>query len=59
MFNIVKRGDFMLANDIACWREVEHLRLEKYGHDYVVVSRSDTEPVKELKAPAARAPTRS
>lgn len=40
MFNIVKRCDFMLADDLPTSEAAERLRLEKYGHDYIVVSRT-------------------
>ncbi len=51
MFNIVRRRDFVLADDLPSMQEAEQL-LEKYGHDYIVVIRADTEPGKEPKAPA-------
>jgi hypothetical protein len=41
MFNIVKHRDFMLADDQATWREAEEVRLQKYGHEYLVVIRAD------------------
>jgi len=41
MFNIVKHRDFMLADNVPTWREAENLRLEKYGHDYLVVIRAE------------------
>ena len=44
MFNIVKHRDFMLADDQPTWREVEELRLQKYGHEYLVVIRADIDP---------------
>jgi hypothetical protein len=53
MFNIVKHRDFMLADNVPTWREAENLRLEKYGHDYLVVIRAEVEPDKEPAAPAA------
>ncbi len=45
--NIVKHRDFMLADDLPTWREAEELRLQKYGHEYVVVIRADIDPDKE------------
>ena len=51
MFNIVKRRDFVLADDLPSIQEAEQL-LEKYGLDYIVVSRVDTEPGQDPKAPA-------
>ena len=43
MFNIVKRRDFMLAEDLPTQQEAEQLCLEKYDRDYVVVRRTDAE----------------
>jgi hypothetical protein len=43
MFNIVKRRDFMLGHDLPTRQEVEKMR-EQYGREYVVVSRTDSEP---------------
>jgi hypothetical protein len=48
-FNIVKHRDFMLADDLPGWRETEELRLQKYGHEYIVVIRAEVEPGKEAK----------
>ena len=53
MFNIVKHRDFMPADDLPTWRETEELRLQNYGHEYIVVIRADSEPGKEQKAPGA------
>ncbi len=39
MFNIVKHRDFMLADDLPTWRETEELRLQNYGHEFIVVIR--------------------
>jgi hypothetical protein len=50
MFNIVKRRDFMLADDLPTWRETEELRQQKYGHEYIVVIRADIDPGKEPPA---------
>lgn len=44
MFNIVKRRDFMLADDMVSWHEAEKLRLEKYDHDHIVIIRADADP---------------
>ena len=52
MFNIVKHRDFMLAHGVPSWQVAERLRLEKYGHEYIVVIRANSEPVKEPKAPS-------
>jgi hypothetical protein len=41
MFNIVKRRDFMLADDLPTWRLAEEMRLRNYGHEYIVVIRAD------------------
>jgi hypothetical protein len=46
MFNIVKRQDFMLGQDVPTWQEAEELRLEKYGRNYIVVIPAGTEPGK-------------
>ena len=48
MFNIVKRRDFMLANDTSTLQEAEELLLTNYGRDYIVVNRADAEPIEEL-----------
>ncbi|HMI14623.1 MAG TPA: hypothetical protein VK567_24160, partial [Bradyrhizobium sp.] len=48
MFNIVKRRDFMLANDTSTLQEAEQLLLTNYGRDYIVVNRADAEPIEEL-----------
>jgi hypothetical protein len=47
MFNIVQRRAFMLPDDLPGWREAEELRLQKYGHEYIVVIRADIDPDKE------------
>ena len=47
MFNIVKRRDFMLAQDVATEQEAEQRLRDQYGRDYIVVSRADAEPSKE------------
>jgi hypothetical protein len=44
MFNIVKRQDFMLADDLPTWRLAEEMRLQKYGPGYIVVVRADIDP---------------
>ncbi len=43
MFNIVKRQNFMLADDVPTWQEAEEVRLQNYGHDYIVIIRADTD----------------
>jgi hypothetical protein len=48
MFNIVKRQDFMLGQDVPTWREAEELRLEKCGREHIVVIPADTGPGKEF-----------
>ncbi len=50
MFNIVKHRDFMLADDLPTWRETEELRLQNYGHEFIVVIRADIDPDTEPKA---------
>jgi hypothetical protein len=47
MFNIVKHRDFMLADDVPSWRVAEELRLQKYGHEYIVVIRAELDPGQE------------
>ena len=47
MFNIVKRRDFMLADDLPTWRETEELRLQNYGHEYFIVTWADMDPGQE------------
>ena len=32
----------MLPDDLPTWRETEELRLQKYGHEYIVVLTPDT-----------------
>jgi hypothetical protein len=51
MFNIVKRRDFMLANDTSTLQEAEQLLLTNYGRDYIVVNRADAEPIEEQQTP--------
>jgi hypothetical protein len=51
MFNIVKRRDFMLANDTATLQEAKQLLLTNYGRDYIVVNRADAEPIEEKQPP--------
>jgi hypothetical protein len=46
MFNIVKRRDFMLAEDTSTMQEAEQLLITKYGPDYIVVNR-DAERIEE------------
>ena len=48
MFDIVKRRDFMLANDTSTLQEAEQLLLTNYGRDYIVVNRADAGPIEEL-----------
>jgi hypothetical protein len=59
MFNIVKRQDFMLGQDIPTWREAEELRREKYGREHIVVIPADTEPGKEFTSTNFLPPGRS
>ncbi len=49
MFNIVKHRDFMLADDLPTWRETEELRLQNYGHEFIVVIRADIDPDTEAE----------
>jgi hypothetical protein len=51
MFNIVKRRDFMLADDLPTLSEADQLRLEKYGREYVVVTRAGSEPKAATEKP--------
>jgi hypothetical protein len=47
MFNIVKRRDFMLGQDLPTRQEAEKLLAEKYGRDHIVVEAgepTDTQP---------------
>jgi hypothetical protein len=56
MFNIVKRRDFMLANDTSTLQEAEQLLLTNYGRDYIVVNRADAVPIEELQTPTVTPP---
>jgi hypothetical protein len=56
MFNIVKRRDFMLANDTSTLQEVEQLLLTNYGRDYIIVNRADAEPIEERQTPTLTPP---
>ena len=47
MFNIVKRRDFMLAQDVATEQEAEQRLRDQYGRDYIVVSRAVAAPSNE------------
>jgi hypothetical protein len=47
MFNIVKRRDFMLGQDVATAQEAEQRLRDQYDCDYIVVNRADVEPVNE------------
>ena len=51
MFNVVKRRDFMLADDLPTLSEADQLRLEKYGREYVVVTRAGSEPKAATEKP--------
>ena len=51
MFNIVKRRDFMLADDVPSLQEAERIRSEKYDRDHLVVMRASTERVNPLLNP--------
>ena len=55
MFNIVKHRDFMLADDVPTWPLAEELRLQNYGHEFIVVIRADIDPGQE-PPPALRPP---
>lgn len=50
MFNIVKKRDFMLADDLPTAHEAELLRIEKYGREYIVVFHASPENQKQLAA---------
>ena len=41
MFNIVKRRDFMLADDLPTLEQAEQMLFDKYGRDYIVVKQTD------------------
>ncbi len=41
MLNIVKRRDFVLADDLPTLEQAEQMLLDKYGRDYIVVKRTD------------------
>jgi hypothetical protein len=56
MFNIVKRRDFMLAQDVATEQEAKQRLRDQYGRDYIVVSRADAEPVKAPGSSTLRSP---
>jgi len=56
MFNIVKRRDFMLANDTSTLQEAEQCLLTNYGRDYIVVNRADAKPIEELQTPTLTPP---
>jgi hypothetical protein len=56
MFNIVKRKDFMLGQDVATAQEAEQRLRDQYDRDYIVVNRADVEPVKEPQSPAFTPP---
>lgn len=47
MFNIVKRQDFMLAEDAATVQEAEELLLTRYGREYIVVNRVDAKSIEK------------
>jgi hypothetical protein len=51
MFNIVKRRDFMLADDLPTGQAAEELRLQNYGYEYIVVMRADIDPGEEPTSP--------
>jgi hypothetical protein len=47
MFNIVRRRDFMLAQDLPTKEDAEKLLAEKYGRDHIVVETpepTETQP---------------
>jgi len=48
MFNIVKKRDFMLADNLPTAHEAELVRMEKYGHEYIVVIGADIDPATAL-----------
>jgi hypothetical protein len=56
MFNIVKRRDFMLGQDVATAQEAEQRLRDQYDCDYIVVNRADVEPVKEPQLPTLTPP---
>ena len=55
MFNIVKRRDFMLGQDVATAQEAQQLR-DQYGRDYIVVTRADAEPIEKPQSPTLAPP---
>jgi hypothetical protein len=50
MFNIVKRRDFMLGNDVATREEAAQAALD-YGREYVVVQTQEILVLPALEAP--------
>src|SRR5216683_4818909 len=56
MFNIVKRRDFMLGQDVATAQEAEQRLRDQYDCDYIVVNRADVEPVQEPQSPTLTPP---
>ena len=56
MFNIVKRRDFRLGQDVATAQEAEQRLRDQYDCDYIVVNRADVEPIEELQSPAFTPP---
>jgi hypothetical protein len=46
MFNIVKRRDFMLADDLPTREETQRLCDEKYGLDHFVVETAQSIPAR-------------
>jgi hypothetical protein len=54
MFNIVKRRDFMLANDTSTLQEAKQLLLTNYGRDYIV--KTELTPAhRKLRTPTVAA----
>jgi hypothetical protein len=56
MFNIVKRRDFMLGQDVATVQEAEQWLRDQYDRDYIIVNRAAVEPVKEPQSPTLTPP---
>jgi len=46
MFNIVKRRDFMLADDLPTREETQRLCDEKYGLDHFVIETAQSVPAR-------------
>jgi hypothetical protein len=52
--HIVKRRDFMLAQDVATEQEAEQRLRDQHGRDYIVVSRAVAAPRTLIACPISR-----